>query len=259
MSHILANRIALVTGGDSGIGAACVATLAAQGAHVASIYYHDAEGSAASVEAARKHGREAVSIQCDVGDEKEVEAAFDEITKQIGMPNILVNSAGINMRGVNVVDMDLAQWERMLQTDLTGSFLTSRRFARDLRTAGEEGAIVNITSIHSTVMRAGGADYCAAKGGQRNLTQTMALELADCGITVNAVAPGMILTPMNEKAVENLDYRHSLTENIPLKRAGKPDEVAELVAYLVSPAARYMTGSTVTIDGGLSLLLAQGA
>lgn len=175
------------------------------------------------------------------------------------MPDILVNSAGLNMSGVKVTDMDLKQWERVVRTDLTGTFLTSRRFARDLRSAEKPGAIVNITSIHAFAMRAGGADYCAAKGGQQNLTETMALELADAKITVNAIAPGMILTPMNEEAVEDKDYRASLTKNIPLLRAGRPEEVAEVALFLASPAGSYITGTTITIDGGLSLLVGQGA
>ena len=259
MSYILANRIAVVTGGESGIGAACVAVLAAQGANIGVIYYTDEEHGAASAETARRHGRMAHAVQADVGDEAAVEAAFDEFRKKIGLPNILVNSAGVNMSGVNVVDMELAQWERVIGTDLTGSFLTSRRFARDLVKAGREGTIINITSIHASVMSPGGADYCAAKGGQRNLTETMALELAEHGITVNAIAPGMILTPMNEEAMEDEEHRRSMTRNIPLKRAGQPEEVAELAAYLASPAARYITGASLTIDGALSLLLGQGA
>ena len=259
MSKILDNSVAIITGGDSGIGAACVAALAEAGADVASVYYHDEEASASTAAKARDRGVRAISVQADVGDESAVEAMFDEVTRQLGVAAILVNSAGINMQGIPVTDMDLEQWDRMLRTDLTGSFLTSRRFARDLRKEGRPGSIINITSIHSTAMRAGGADYCAAKGGQRNLTKTMALELADAAITVNAVAPGMILTPMNQEAVEDEDYRDSLTENIPLGRAGKPEEIADMVVFMASPAARYMTGATVTVDGGLSLLLGQGA
>jgi glucose 1-dehydrogenase len=163
------------------------------------------------------------------------------------------------MSGVPVAAMSLDKWERILRTDLTGSFLTSRRFVRDLEASGRAGAIINITSIHSSVMRAGGADYDAAKGGQRNLTRTMALETARSGITVNAIAPGMILTPMNKHAMDDADYRRALEKNIPLGRVGTPDEVAGVAVFLASPAAAYITGSTITIDGGLSLELGQGA
>ena len=108
-------------------------------------------------------------------------------------------------------------------------------------------------------MRAGAADYCAAKGGLKNLTETMALECASLGITVNAIAPGMILTPMNSRALTDASYRKSLEADVPLGRAGRPEEVAKLAAYLASAAADYITGATLTIDGGLSLLLAEGA
>ena len=163
------------------------------------------------------------------------------------------------MTGVNVSDMSAQQWQDLIETDLTGSFFTCRRFIRNLKGSGRPAAIVNITSIHSSVMRAGGADYDSAKGGQTNLTKTLSLEVAQHGITVNAIAPGMILTPMNDKALHDEGYRATLTRKIPLKRAGKPEEVAGVAVFLVSPAGRYITGSTVTIDGGLSLELGQGA
>ena len=259
MSYALKDRIAIVTGGSSGIGAACAVTLAGAGADVAVLYHSDSDGAQTVADAARAHGREALALQCDVGDESAVEAAFDAVCQKIGTPDILVNSAGVNMSDDAVVDMDLAKWEQIVRTDLTGSFLTSRRFARDLKAAKTTGTIINITSIHSTVMRAGGAAYGAAKGGQRNLTRTMALELAEAGITVNAIAPGMILTPMNKEAMEDEEHRRSLTQNIPMKRAAEPEEVAQVALFLASPAARYMTGAEVVVDGGLSLLLGQGA
>ncbi|MBW8785189.1 MAG: SDR family oxidoreductase [Novosphingobium sp.] len=253
------DRIAVVTGGESGIGAGCVAGLAAAGADVAVIYHQDKDAGEASAGAVKLLGRKAVAVQADVGSEADVEAAFDRIADAIGIPDILVNSAGLNMSGVPVAKMSLEQWERIVRTDLTGSFLTSRRFVRELEPTGRPGTIVNITSIHASVMRPGGADYDAAKGGQWNLTRTMALETAKLGITVNAIAPGMILTPMNQKALDDPEYRRSLEQNIPLGRAGTPDEIAGLAVFLASPAGAYITGSTITIDGGLSLVLGQGA
>ena len=255
----LKNRIAIVTGGESGIGAACVAALAAAGADVGIFYYQDRAKAEAGVTVVEALGGKAVAVQVDVGDEKSVEAGFDAVAKAVGVPDILVNSAGLNMSGVPVAKMELAQWNRLLATDLTGSFLTSRRFVRDLESSGRAAAIVNITSIHAFAMRSGGADYDAAKGGQANLTRTLALEVADRGITVNAIAPGMILTPMNDRALNDVDYRRKLEQNIPAGRAGRPDEVAGVAVFLASPAGAYITGSTITIDGGLSLIQAPGA
>lgn len=255
----LKGRVALVTGGESGIGAACVAALAAAGADVGVLYFDDEQAGSASAAVATGLGRKAVAVQADVGREHQVDAAFDAVAGQLGTPDILINSAGLNMSGVPVSEMSLDQWRAVIETDLTGSFLTSRRFVRNLRAKNDGGAIVNITSIHSTVMRAGGADYAAAKGGQRNLTKTMALEVAQHGVTVNAIAPGMILTPMNADALSDPAKRAELAKNIPLKRAGRPEEVAGVAVFLASPAGAYITGATVTIDGGLSLLLGQGA
>ncbi|MEO5866522.1 MAG: SDR family oxidoreductase [Sphingomonas sp.] len=255
----LKGRIAFVTGGESGIGAACVAALAAAGADVGVIYYKDQDAGEASAAVVTGLGRKAVAVQADVGNEKDVERAFDAVEKAIGIPDILVNSAGKNMSGVKVSEMTTEQWQGLLETDLTGSFFTSRRFVRNLKGSGRQGAIINITSIHSSVMRAGGADYDAAKGGQTNLTKTLSLEVAELGITVNAIAPGMILTPMNGEAFHDPAYAQKLAQSIPLKRPGKPDEVAGVAVFLASPAGSYITGSTVTIDGGLSLELGQGA
>ena len=188
-----------------------------------------------------------------------MEAAFDAVIAAIGVPTVLVNSAGLNQSGVTVADMEFSQWKRLLGTDLDGPFLSSRRFVRERQKAGGGGRIVNISSIHAEDVRGGAADYCAAKGGLTLLTETLALETAGDGITVNAIEPGMILTPMNGRAMEDAAYRRSLEANIPARRAGKPEEVAALAVFLASPAAAYITGAAIKIDGGLSLMLAQGA
>jgi glucose 1-dehydrogenase len=255
----MVGNVAFVTGAESGIGAACAAALAAVGMDIAVLFFKDQGAADATAKTVTTAGRKAITVQADVSDEQAVEAAFDRVKAELGLPTILVNSAGLNQSGVQVADMSTAQWSRLLGSDLTGPFLTSRRFVQDLRAAKSPGKIINISSIHASDVRAGAADYCAAKGGLNRLTETMALECAALGITVNAVAPGMILTPMNGRAVSDPQYRKSLEADVPLGRAGRADEVASLVAYLASPAADYITGATLTIDGGLSLLLAEGA
>ena len=250
------SRCVVVTGGESGIGAACAVAFGEVGDAVGVLFHSDsaaAQGVADKVIAA---GGRATIAQCDVGDEGSVENAFAAIEQTFGPATILVNSAGLNMSGVEVRDMPLAQWNRLITTDLTGAFLVSRRFLKERATPG---VILHISSIHAEAARAGGADYCAAKGGLTRLVQTMAIEEAPRGVRVNAIQPGMILTPMNARAVADVAYRKSLEDNIPMKRAGTPEEVAAMTRWLASDEASYVTGATFTVDGGLSLLTALGA
>ena len=248
--------LAIVTGGESGIGAACAVRLAKAGADVTITYHRDAAAAEKVVQHVREEGRSATAIQCDVADEEQVSALFDA-AEALGRVNWLVNSAGLNMSGTPFAKLDTETFDRLIATDLRGPFLTCREFVR--RLGGGKGRIVNISSIHESAPRPGGAAYDAAKGGLVQLTRTLALELAPQGIAVNSVAPGMILTPMNQSALDDPDELSRKEAAIPWGRAGTAEEVAELVAFLLSPQADYITGATVTIDGALSLTIAQGA
>ncbi|HEX7693457.1 MAG TPA: SDR family oxidoreductase [Sphingomonas sp.] len=251
-------RCIVVTGAESGIGAACAAAFGGCGDRVAICYFSDEAAARTSADAVVRAGGDALAVQCNVGDEASVAAAFTAVESAWGPASVLVNSAGLNMSGVTVRNMTLDQWQRLLTTDLTGAFLTSRRFLAG-RDATTPASIVHISSIHAYAVRAGGADYCAAKGGLSNLVETMAIEEAANGVRVNAVEPGMILTPMNARAETDPVYRATLTANIPLGRAGAPEEVAALVRWLSSSEASYITGARIAIDGGLSLMQALGA
>ena len=250
---------AVVTGGESGIGKACAIALGAAGADVVLTWLADGAAGAATADTIRSAGGRALAVKADVGDEAAVEALFAAAEHEFGRPvSLLVNSAGLNMKDIRVADMTLERFDTVIRADLYGPFLTCRRFVRGLGADGR-GRIVNISSIHERAPRPGGAEYDSAKGGLSQLTATLALELAPRGIAVNGVAPGMILTPMNQSALDHPDELKAKEAAIPWGRAGRAGEVADLVAFLLSRRADYITGTTVTIDGALSLTVALGA
>jgi glucose 1-dehydrogenase len=259
MTGRLAGDVAIVTGSDSGIGRAIAAELAAAGADVCVTYHTDAEGADETRRMVEAVDRRALVLQVDVRDESAVEHMFDETVDRLGVPAILVNNAAVNADGTRVADMATADWDTVLRTNLYGPFFACRRFIRERRSAGGGGRIINITSVHEEIPMAGAGAYDATKGGLRMLTRTLALELADDRITVNNIAPGMILTPMNQEALDDPDERREQTKHIPWKRGGRPEEVARLALYLASTDADYVTGSSYFIDGGLRMVMGQGA
>lgn len=233
--------------------------LGTRSAGVAITYFEDETAGAAVAGEIERSGGRSIACRTDVADEAAVDALFAAAERAFGPVRLLVNSAGLNMSDTPVADMSLAQFDRVLRADLYGPFLTCRRFVRGLQGKRGGGRIVNISSIHERAPRPGGVEYDSAKGGLAQLTATLALELAPQHIAVNAVAPGMILTPMNQSALDDPDELRRKEAAIPWGRAGTAEEVAELVLFLLSEKADYITGATVTIDGALSLTVAQGA
>jgi glucose 1-dehydrogenase len=255
----LNGKVAVVTGAESGIGQAIAAELARLGAVIAINYYKDSKAAAKTLQLVNDNGSRGVMYQGDVSDYKQVQELYKKVNKDLGTPYILVNSAGINATGIYVVDMDIETFDRTLKTDLYGTFYHCKEFIAIRKAAGGKGKIVNISSIHEDVAHPGGSAYCASKGGVRNLTRVIALEVGSLKINVNNIGPGMILTPMNQEAIDNPEVLKKAVKHIPLDRAGKPEEVAKLAAYLVSEDAAYATGQTFFLDGGLKINIGQGA
>ena len=245
-------KVALVTGSDSGIGQEIACTFAENGADVVINYRSDRTGAEETAARVAKAGRRSLIVHADVGMEEAVEAMFAEIDQTFGRIDILVNNAG-HGGGGPVHELALDVWDRVLKTNLYGPFLCSRAAARRFIGQGTAGRIINISSVHEEACTAGGAPYCVSKAGVRNLTRTQALELGDYGITVNDIAPGMILTPMNQRAIEDDAYRHHAAAKIPLQRAGVPADIAHMALFLATDLASYCTGSTFFVDGGWML------
>lgn len=244
-------RIAVVTGGDSGIGRTCAAALAGAGFDVGVTWYSDADGAERTAEEVRATGRRAETAHLDLTRLPGAASVVDELADRLGGIGVLVNNAGTGA-STPFVDTAWDQWREVLAVDLDGPFLCGQRAARRMRAAGRGGRIVNITSVHEHAPRVGSAAYCAAKGGLGLLTKVMAQELAAEGITVNAVAPGEIATPMTGQ--EDVDPFTRDRPGVPVGRPGDAREVAAVVALLASPAAAYVTGASWPVDGGMLMM-----
>jgi NAD(P)-dependent dehydrogenase (short-subunit alcohol dehydrogenase family) len=248
------DRIAVVTGADSGIGKATAVALAGEGYDVGITWHEDkagAEDTARQVEAA---GRRVEVRQLDLTRPELAADVVDELADALGGIDVFVNNAGTG-HSAPFLDHTVDDWRHVLDVDLTGPFCCAQRAARRMVATGRGGRIVNVTSVHEHVPLRGSAAYCAAKGGLGLLTKVMALELAEHGITVNAVAPGEISTPMTGQ--EDVDPNTQDRPGIPLGRPGDAREIAAMVVHLVSPASSYTTGSSFVVDGGMLLMAAQ--
>ena len=251
--RISSSSVAIVTASDSGIGRATAVALAKAGHDVGITWHSDEAGAQGTADEVRAAGRRAEVRQLDLTQLETAQGVVDDLADALGGVDVLVNNAGRGGGGP-FLELTLDDWQDELSVNLTGAFLCAQAAARRMvRTGG--GRIINITSVHEHVPKEESAAYCASKGGLGLLTKVMALELADHGITVNAVAPGEIATEMTGN--EDVDPHTVDRPGIPAGRPGHAREIAEAVVYLASAGAQYTTGHSLVVDGGLLLMAAE--
>ncbi len=247
LSESLKGRVAVVTGGSRGIGRAIALRLAESGADVALIYAGNQAAADETAQQVRELGVRAMAVQCDVSDAQQAAAAIKQVRAELGPIDILVNNAGITRDGISL-RMKPDDFRRVIDVNLTGAFLMAQAAMSDF-VRRRSGRIINISSASGLMGNAGQANYSAAKAGMIGLTKTLARELAGRGVTVNAVAPGFVKTEMT--AAMNEAALSEGLKSVPMGRMAEPEEIAEAVAFLASDRAAYITGTVLSVNGGL--------
>lgn len=250
-ARLLEGRRALVTGATKGIGEGTAYELAAHGAAVAINFRSDEDSARRIVAAIEYAGGRAVAVGMDVSSEEQVERGFAKAREALGGLDLLVNNAGVE-KPFELVDMPLDEWERVLRVNLTGPFLCSRAAARIMRRDRTSGTIVMVSSVHEQIPWRKFSHYCASKGGLKLFTQSIANELAPHGIRVASVAPGAIATPINEDVLSDPQEREAVEDQTASGRWGTVQDVARAIAWLSSPQADYVVGTTLFVDGGMA-------
>jgi glucose 1-dehydrogenase len=247
----LAGKLALVTGSSRGIGRAIVLRFAQEGADVAINYSRDEAPARDVLSEVEAIGRRGILIKANLANVSETRAMVDEVVSRFDRLDILVNNAGIEKKAPfwEVTEQD---YDKVVDVNLKGVFFASQAMVQQLRRTKRPGRIINISSVHEDLPFPGFASYCASKGGVRMLTRNLAVELGPLGITINAIAPGAIATPINENLLNNPQQLNALIDQIPLGRLGMPEDVAGLAVFLASEDASYVTGATYFVDGGLT-------
>ncbi len=246
----LAGKVAIVTGGSSGIGAAIVLELARQGASVVIVYHSHPEAAEKIAQEAKGYGARTLIVQANVGQVKEVRQLFDATLQEFGRLDIMVNNAGIETR-TSLLETTEEDYDKVMTVNLKSAFFGSQLAAQQMIKQGGGGRIINISSVHEDWPMPGNTPYCVSKGGMRMLTRNAGVELAKHQILVVGVGPGAVATPINEETMEDPKLLKKLNDSIPLGRVAEPEEIARLVAFLAGDGATYMTATTIMADGGI--------
>ncbi len=246
----LQNKVAVITGSSLGIGSAMALAFAKEGAAVAVDYRSHPDEAKEIVDRVKGSGGRAISVHADVSSPEDVKNLIRKAVEEFGRLDVMVNNAGTEEK-MPFLETPLDVWNRIIAVNLTGAWLGCQEAARQMVNQGGSGRIINVSSVHEDLPMPTNSPYCAAKGGLRMLMRTIAVELAPHNITVNNIAPGAVATPMDAPLKENTSEMQELLSEIPLRRMGKPEEVAALAVYLASDDAAYVTGSTFVIDGGM--------
>jgi 3-oxoacyl-[acyl-carrier protein] reductase len=248
---LLKDQVALVTGGSRGIGRGIVLALAREGAKVTFVFHSNQEAAKTLEDEIAAGGGIAKGVQADVSDAGAADKVVAGVLAEHGRLDILVNNAGV-IRDKLFLKMEADDWNTVINTNLTGTFAFCKAVAQQMAFKQRSGRIVNVSSIAAEHVNKGQANYAASKGAVNSFTRVLAAELGGRNVTVNAVAPGFIATDMSQ-AVRNMAGEDNLKKLIPAKRLGTPEDIAGVVVFLCSPAAAYVTGQVITVDGGLSL------
>jgi glucose 1-dehydrogenase len=246
----LKGKVAIVTGGNSGIGLAIVLELAKQGANIVIDYVVHPEVTEALAQQVRALGDCAIGVKADVSQVTDLQNLIATAVKEFGRVDIMVNNAGVETR-TSVLDTTEAQYEKVLAINLKSAFFGTQLAAQQMIKQGGGGRVINITSVHEDWPMPGNTAYCVSKGGMRMLTRTAGVELAPHNIRVVGVGPGAVATPINTSTMQDPTLLQKLNNAIPLGRMARPEEIASLVAFLAGDGASYMTATTIFADGGI--------
>ena len=250
LSHLLQGKVAIVTGGNSGIGKAIVQYLAELGAQVVIDYRSHPEATEELEREIGSYGGSSFGVQADVSKLDDIQRLIDAAVSQYGRIDVMVNNAGVETR-TSVLDTTPEQYDKVLDVNLRGVFFATQYAAKQMIAQGGGGRIINISSVHEDWPMPGNTPYCLAKGGVRMLTRTAALELAPHGITMVNVGPGAVATPINDSTMNDPELLAKLNAAIPLGRMARPEEIAKVVGFLASDGASYITATTIFADGGI--------